>query len=254
MGIPVMKHNVRLTIIDVMVDKLRDNPHNPRVHPASQIRQLKASIDEFGFLLPVLIDGRGMIIAGHACVKAAKELGYKELPCIRADHLSAAQVRAYVVADNRLAQKGKWNAVRLAEELQEIRASFPELDPDALGFCVREFDQVLAKAAERLTLPLEKPGPTVEPPDIHDPFPGDIWQRGNHRIVCLHDRDRAFVAAITASQETGAASFSGSARSITIVTETLSKTGLKHRGSTDHPILIACGWPKCETANEVDHD
>ena len=254
MGTPVTKHNVRLTIINVMVDELRDHPHNPRIHPANQIRQLKASINEFGLIWPVLIDWRGMIISGHARVQAAKELGYEEVPCIRADHLSEAQVRAFVIADNRLAQMGKWNAVRLAEELKEIRVSFPELDPNALGFSVRAFDQALAKAAEQLALPLEKTKPIVEPQEILDPYPGDIWQKGDHRIVYLHDRDRALVAAITASQDTGSTPFSASAHSITTVTKSLSKMSRKRRSNPEKPILIACGWPKSETVKEVDLD
>src|SRR5438477_7224756 len=98
---------------------LKPRGHNPRTHTRKQIRQIAASIKEFGFINPVLIDGSGGIIAGHGRVEAAKLLGMADVPTVCAGHLTPAQVRAYVIADNRLAEVAGWDQKLLALELQD---------------------------------------------------------------------------------------------------------------------------------------
>lgn len=100
------------------VDSLIPYARNSRTHSPEQIAQLVASIREFGFLNPVLIDAAGQIIAGHGRVMAAKQAGLKEVPCLRAGHLNDAQKRAYVIADNKLAANSEFDENMLAAELE----------------------------------------------------------------------------------------------------------------------------------------
>src|SRR6267154_5328030 len=89
--------------------KLKPRINNPRTHTKKQIQQIAASIREFGFISPVLIDGTDGIIAGHGRVEAAKLIGMNDVPTVRVDHLTPAQVRAYVIADNKLAENAGWD-------------------------------------------------------------------------------------------------------------------------------------------------
>jgi ParB-like chromosome segregation protein Spo0J len=104
----------------VPVDRLTSHPRNARTHTKKQIRQLAKSIDRFGFTNPLLVDDNGQIIAGHGRVGAAKLLGMETVPALRLSHLSAADKRAYVIADNRLAEKAGWDRELLAIELQAL--------------------------------------------------------------------------------------------------------------------------------------
>ena len=100
---------------------------NPRTHTSRQIKQIATSIKQFGFVNPVLIDGSDTIIAGHGRVEAAKLLGMRDIPTVRVDHLTPAQIRAYVIADNRLAELAGWDRKLLALELQELSVQ-PDFD------------------------------------------------------------------------------------------------------------------------------
>ena len=102
------------------IKSLKPNPRNARTHNKSQIEQIAASIQEFGFNNPVLIDENMSILAGHGRVEAAKLLGLAEVPVVRIEHLSDAQKRAYVLADNKLAEKAGWDTDLLAIELQGL--------------------------------------------------------------------------------------------------------------------------------------
>ena len=99
---------------------LKPRASNPRTHSAKQVRQIAASIAQFGFISPVLVDMQDGIIAGHGRVAAAKLLGMSDIPTVQADHLTPAQVRAYVIADNKLAESAGWDQNLLALELQEL--------------------------------------------------------------------------------------------------------------------------------------
>ena len=117
---------------------------NSRTHDDAQVAQISASIREFGFTNPVLIDEDGGIIAGHGRVLAARKLGMQEVPCIVLAHLTDVQRRAYVIADNKLALNSGWDADMLKLEIEDLQAS--ELDLEILGFDAAELSQILSDA------------------------------------------------------------------------------------------------------------
>src|SRR5476651_1820917 len=99
---------------------LKPRPQNPRTHSAKQIKQIGASIKEFGFIIPILIDGADGIIAGHARAAAAKLIGMSDVPTVRVDHLTPSQIRAYVIADNRHAENAGWDRKLLSLDFREL--------------------------------------------------------------------------------------------------------------------------------------
>lgn len=152
---------------------------NSRTHSDAQVAQIAASIREFGFTNPVLIDEANGIIAGHGRVMAARKLKLTEVPCIRLAHLSDAQKRAYVIADNKLALNAGWDEAMLKLELADLKAL--DFDLDLTGFNTDEIDALLAeKGTEGLTDPDDTPEPPVEPVTRL----GDIWVCGQHRVMC----------------------------------------------------------------------
>jgi len=126
------------------VDKLLPYPGNARKHSRKQIQQVAKSIDRFGFTNPVLIDDDGQIIAGHGRVEAAKLLGMQSVPTLRLFHLSAADKRAYIIADNRLAEKAGWDRELLAIELQALIDI--DFDIELTGFETSAVDIILEDA------------------------------------------------------------------------------------------------------------
>jgi ParB-like chromosome segregation protein Spo0J len=106
----------------VDINKLVPYARNARTHSKEQIAQLRSSLREFGFVSPVIIDSDYNIIAGHGRVSAAKEEGYKTVPCVFAENLTEAQKRAYILADNRLAMNAGWDEEMLAVELSDLQA------------------------------------------------------------------------------------------------------------------------------------
>lgn len=155
---------------------------NARTHTDKQIAQIAASIEQFGFTNPVLIGDDGRIIAGHGRVAAAKHLGLDEIPVIRLDHLSAAERRAYVIADNRLAELSGWDHELLAVELQELSTIALDFDVEITGFETAEIDVLLETCvqendvADNFTTPEGIETPTTQT--------GDLWRLGDHRIIC----------------------------------------------------------------------
>jgi ParB-like chromosome segregation protein Spo0J len=111
------------------LDRLRPYERNARTHSEAQIQQIQASIREFGFTAPILVDSTDGILAGHGRLSAAKLLGLAEVPVVVLDHLSEAQRRQYVLADNKLAENAGWDLELLALELEAV-----EIDPAVLGF------------------------------------------------------------------------------------------------------------------------
>jgi DNA modification methylase len=178
------------------LDQLRPWPRNARTHSRKQIRQIAESIRRFGFTNPVLIDGENRILAGHGRVEAAQELGMVTAPCLRIDHLSPAEKRAYVLADNKLALNAGWDEELLALELKELMAADIDFSIDVTGFSIAEVDQLIEGLAS------EEPG---DPTDDRLPDPedvpsrcglGDIWRLGPHRLVCGNSLDPAVVSAL----------------------------------------------------------
>lgn len=163
----------------VEVEKLIPYARNSRTHSDEQVAQICGSIKEFGFTNPVLIDGEGVIIAGHGRTIAAQRLNMKEVPCLRLDYLTEAQKKAYVIADNKLALNAGWDDEMLALELGDLRDL--DFDLSLTGFDDDELNKLLVEAVnEGLVDEDEAPPPPEEPVSRL----GDIWQLGSHRVMC----------------------------------------------------------------------
>ena len=186
-----------LAIEHVSLADLRPYSANARVHSAKQIAQIAASIKAFGFNNPVLIDVGGVIIAGHGRVEAARKLGLQAVPCLRLEHLDEAQKRAYILADNRLAEKAGWDREILAIELQHLTSLDLDFDVTITGFEMAEIDLLLGGSE-----PDDDPADTVPQPVLGPAVtrPGDIWQIGRHRLICGDAMDAATFALLLAGE------------------------------------------------------
>lgn len=138
------------------ITALHVNTRNARTHSKRQVRQIAASIKEFGFNVPVLVDRDLKVIAGHGRLLACRELGWSEVPTIGLDHLSDAQARAFMIADNRLTEIAKWDDGLLAKELEELSRLKLDFSIELTGFEVGEIDRLRAAA--------EEPGLHARPP------------------------------------------------------------------------------------------
>jgi DNA modification methylase len=170
------------------VASLKPHPRNPRTHSKKQISQIADSIRRFGFLNPVLVDGRNRIVAGHGRVEAARLLGMEEVPAIEVDGLSEADCRAYIIADNRLAELAGWDEDLLKLELGSILEIDESYDLEVTGFAGGELEALLA-AVEAGQVPAEAPPPEVDEEGEPVSYPGVIWQLGRHRLICADARD-----------------------------------------------------------------
>jgi DNA modification methylase len=174
-----------MAVTPMAVAALRPYSQNARTHSKRQIRQIADSIQKFGFTNPVLVSDDGEIIAGHGRVEAAKLLGMQSVPTLRLSHLDAAQRRAYVIADNKLALNAGWDREVLAIELQALIDI--DFDVEFTGFSLTEIDLLLDEARE--SSPDPQGGPEDEIPSPIDPRSavtrrGDLWQLDRHRLLC----------------------------------------------------------------------
>ncbi len=180
-----------LEIVDLPIMRLRPYDRNARTHSPKQIAQIAASIKAFGFNNPVLIDKDGVIIAGHGRVAAAKQIGRDTVPCIRLEHLSEDEKRAYILADNRLAEKAGWDPEILRIELQHLTSLDLDFDVTITGFEMAEIDVLLSDVTQDADpaddVPAVEPGPAIT-------RIGDIWQIGRHRLICGDATDAATYA------------------------------------------------------------
>ncbi|SFD42758.1 site-specific DNA-methyltransferase [Roseivivax sediminis] len=165
------------TIAQRAVSELIPYANNARTHSEAQVAQIAGSIREFGFNNPVLVDGECGIIAGHGRVLAALKLGLKAVPVIELTHLSEAQKRAYILADNRLAEQAGWDRDLLSLELADLDEL--GIDLGTLGFEGAELDALLGHETAD---PREEDTP--EPPETPVSRPGDLWVLGVHRLLC----------------------------------------------------------------------
>ena len=162
---------------------------NARTHSEAQVALIADSIREYGFTNPVLVDGENGIIAGHGRVMAARKLGLPQVPVIELAHLTEAQKRAYILADNKLAEQAGWDRELLALELGDLQDM--AVDLTSLGFDAAELNALLRSgdADER-----EDDIPAV--PVVPASQPGDLWLLGNHRLICGDATDAATVAKV----------------------------------------------------------
>jgi DNA modification methylase len=170
----------QLTVTYEEIQNLVPYARNARVHSKRQIRQIAESIRTFGFTNPVLVNRSKMIVAGHGRIEAAKLLGMSSVPTICLENLTEDQIRTYILADNRLAEKAGWDESILAIELQHLISVDLGFDVSITGFEVGEIDLILQEAAgkEEQEEPVEiSPGPALTKR-------GDIWLLGNHRLIC----------------------------------------------------------------------
>jgi 16S rRNA G966 N2-methylase RsmD len=156
-------------------------PRNARQHSRRQVSQLCASIGEFGFLVPILVDERRTVIAGHGRLAAAQQLGLNQVPVVHIGHLTAEQKRAYLLADNRLAELSGWDTDILKVELEELSVLNLPFEFEITGFDTVDIDRLR-----------ETPKKAADDPDDHLPelaelpvsCPGDLWALGPHRLLC----------------------------------------------------------------------
>ena len=167
MGAGTVKTTTEMKLVPV--SKLVPYVNNARTHSPEQIAKLRSSLREFGFINPIIIDKDYGVIAGHGRLVAAKEEGYTEVPCVFADHLSEAQKKAYIIADNRMAMDAGWDEELLRVEIESLQAA--DFDPLLTGFDEKE----LAKLFE-------------EPKEVHDDD-FDLTDRRAWQVLC--DRFRA---------------------------------------------------------------
>lgn len=183
------------TIEERPIAALRPYGGNARTHSKRQIRQLADSITRFGFTNPVLIADDDSIVAGHGRVAAAKLLGMTHVPTVRLAHLSAAERRAYMLADNKLALNAGWDQDLLAVELQALVDL--DFDVELTGFSIAEIDLVLDGAGERDTTAPSGPADTIPPmPETAVSRRGDLWHCGRHRVLCGNARNADDYAAL----------------------------------------------------------
>jgi DNA modification methylase len=188
--VPFIGNSPRLHIEHLPISQLKRNARNPRRHPDKQIRMLARNIDTFGFLLSCLVDEKNRLLSGNARVLAAERLGITEIPVVRIQHLTEGEKRAFIIADNKLAELADWDAEILRGELQFFANLNIDFDFSAIGFETAEVDIILdTNGGEEDVLPHIVTG---KPPITR---PGDFWTAGPHRILCAN-------AQIAASYET----------------------------------------------------
>jgi DNA modification methylase len=172
------------------LNRLIPYARNARTHSDAQVAQIAASIQEWGWTMPVLVDEAGGLIAGHGRVMAARKLGISEVPVMVAHGWSEAQKRAYVLADNKLALNAGWDEELLRVELSDLRGMGSDLS--FIGFGEDEIAKLLIDGNEGLTDPDAVPEVPAEPVSQ----PGDVWLLGRHRMVCGDSTDAAVVAKV----------------------------------------------------------
>jgi ParB-like chromosome segregation protein Spo0J len=181
------------------LDRLKPYERNARTHSAEQVAQIAASIVEFGFTNPILVDSGDGIIAGHGRLQAARELGLSTVPVVVLDHLSDRQRRAYVLADNQLALNAGWDLELLRTELQDLVAD--DFDLSVIGFSDEELEDLLPDIEQLASEELGDADAVPEPPADPVTKPGDVWLLGKHRVMCGDSTDVLAVEKLMAGKK-----------------------------------------------------
>ncbi len=169
-----------LQVVNLPIEDLCPHKNNPRTHSSKQIRQIAESIKVFGFTNPILLDEKKNVIAGHGRIEAAKQLGLQIVPTIKLDHMSEAQKKTYVIADNKLAENAGWDMDLLTLELKYISELDLDLDLTLTGFETPELDILLSEETSEAALEDLVPAPSG--PVLCQL--GDLWVLGQHRLYC----------------------------------------------------------------------
>lgn len=175
------------------VSELTANPRNARTHSKKQIEKIAKSIKEFGFISPAIIDDKGVLVAGHGRLEAAKSLGMTEIPCITASHLSEKQLRAYMLADNRIQMDAGWDEEILKVELNDLAGM--DFDLSLTGFDLSEISAHVRHGV------IEGEDDAPEPEENPVSKLGDIWILGDHRVMCGDSTDPETVAKLMDGQK-----------------------------------------------------
>jgi DNA modification methylase len=170
-----------LRIEYVSTSSLRPNPKNPRIHSKKQVLQIAQSVGAFGFNVPILVDSTGTVIAGHGRLEAAKLKGIASVPIIRLQHLSEAQVRAFLIADNRLTEIAVWDDKLLAEQFRALAEVDLNFNLEATGFEVAEIDAFIENAEIHAD---DASDVIPEPSAARVSKSGDLWLLDKHRVLC----------------------------------------------------------------------
>lgn len=189
-------HPMAQTIELWPTERLLPYARNARTHSETQVAQIAASIAEFGFTNPILVDTNAGIIAGHGRLLAARKLKLSQVPVVVLDHLSETQKRAYILADNRLAESAGWDEELLSVELEDLREA--DVDLATLGFSESEVQDLLGptETATAEEAEDEIPGAPQNPVTA----PGDLWLVGDHRLLCGNCRDAETVSRLFAGK------------------------------------------------------
>jgi DNA modification methylase len=187
---PAMARRIELWPVERLVPYAR----NARTHSEEQIAQIAASIVEFGFNNPVLVDTNAGIIAGHGRLLAARKLGLSQVPVVVLDHLSETQKRAYILADNRISENAGWDEEVLAAELGDLQAA--DLRLDLLGFSEDDLARLLQEEEPPTDAATEAEEEIPDAPEDPVTRPGDLWIIGKHRLICADCRDAQVIASL----------------------------------------------------------
>lgn len=189
--------NRALSIKYLPASRLKHDPKNPRLHSEKQVQQIARSIEAFGFNVPVLINAKSQVIAGHGRLEACQLLGIAEVPTIRLEHLTEAQARAFLIADNRLTENATWDDRLLAEQLKELSDLDLDFSLETTGFEMGEID-LLIEGLSPVPAGKEDPADTV--PEVQTGMlvtkPGDLWLLGKHRVYCGNSLNESSYAAV----------------------------------------------------------
>ena len=189
----------RVSIIYRSIDDLKLDTQNPRSHRPRQIRQIGRSIEEFGFIVPILIDASDKVIAGHGRLLACRQLGWREVPTIPLHHLTEAQARAFMIADNRLTEISEWDDALLASQLRELAALDLDFSLEVTGFDIGEIDLRI----EQFSLSDDDDERANQIPEPFGDSPvtrtGDLWVLNEHRVLCANALERTAYSTLMGS-------------------------------------------------------
>jgi DNA modification methylase len=184
--------SLRIAIVYLPIAQLKLNPTNPRLHSEKQIRQIAQSIRLFGFLVPVVVDGQGLVLAGHGRLLAATLLDMVEVPTVSIEYLTEHEVRAFALADNKLTENSQWDRKLLAEQLKMLCEAELDFSVDVTGFEMDAVDVLvegLTAAPKGNCDPADALPETTTAAPVSEP--GDVWLLGRHRVLCGNSLDES---------------------------------------------------------------